>query len=164
MNAEQIIKNQEQLKADRANWEPHWQECGDFALPENANITSQKTPGQKVGQQLFDSTAAHSNELLAGALHGILSDPSKVFFEMKTGDEMDADEDVRKFLQDSVGKMIHVINGSNFQTEVHEKYLSDTTYGTSVLMAEEDDETVIRFSTHPISEIYVDEEDRKSVV
>lgn len=160
MNAEQIIRNQEQLKTERAVTESHWQECADFALPEKGNITTQKVEGQKVGQQLFDSTAPHCNELLAGTLHGILSNPSTINFDMKTGDELDEDDDVRPFLQSATAKMNFVINNSNYQTEAHQHYLDQTTFGTSAFSTEEDDETVVRFTCHPLQEIFIEEDNK----
>jgi hypothetical protein len=164
MNADQIVKKQEQLLGERTNFTSLWQECGDFARPEKASYTTTRSAGAKVCQALFDSTAANGTELLAGALHGMLTNPSSIFFDLRTGDsKLDQDEEIRQFCQESVEKITHVLNNSNFQTEVHELYLDLTTPGTAAMAIEEDDESVVRFATRPLNEIVVDENNKGQI-
>ena len=109
--------------------------------------------------RLYDSTGAQANELLAGALHSMLTNPSSYWFEFTTGDkDLDDDDDVRKWLQDTAHVAHELMNNSNFQTEIHELYLDEGTFGIGAMSIEEDKETVIRFSAKPIKNCWVEGE------
>lgn len=157
----QLIERNSKMKADRAQWENHWQECADYILPRKANIAQTITPGSKLNTHLFDNTAIQANELLAGALHGLLTNPNSIWFELTTGEEaLDELDNVRAWLQ-LVGRRMHnVLNNSNFQTEVHELYMDLTCFGTSGMTIEEDDDIVVRFSTRHIGELYMSENNK----
>lgn len=161
MQAEQIIKKFDQLKAERYNFESQWQEVCDYILPRKNDIISQSVPGTKKGQALFDSTAIHANELLAGALHGMLTNPSSVWFNLTTGErELDEQDDVRKWLQKTSDKINDVLNDSNFQTEIHEVYTDLGTIGTACMDIMKDDDKIVIFHARHMSEIVVEESNK----
>tara|TARA_R100000458_G_C8267933_1_gene242809 strand:- start:159 stop:1763 length:1605 start_codon:yes stop_codon:yes gene_type:complete len=164
MAAEQIIRRFEQLKSNRINWEDHWQELADYVLPRKDDIFRTRTYGEKKHNKVFDSTGIHANELLASALHGMLTNPSTQWFELTTGDELlDQDDEVRLWLQTAVRQMHKVLNNSNFQTEIHEVYLDLGSFGTACMRMEEDDEEVVRFQSRPIYEAYVDQNNKGGI-
>jgi hypothetical protein len=153
-----LIKYYEKLKADRATWESHWREIAEYIIPNKDAITGQKAAGEKKFSDLFDGTAVHSNELLASALHGMLTNPTTPWFGLTTGvPQLDQDDDVKKWLQDCVRVMHNIMNNSNFQTEIHEVYLDIGSFGTGALLIEEDDVDVLRFLSIPIYQMYIDE-------
>lgn len=158
MTIDQIVKIMAHLKAGRGNWESYWQEIADFILPRKNDITTTKSPGQKREVQIYDNTGMVANELLAGALHSMLTNPYSYWFEFTSGDvAIDNDDEVRAWFQDSVRRTHNVINNSNFQTEVHELYLDLPGLGTGAMLIEEDKEMVVRFSTKFIREYLIDE-------
>lgn len=165
LKADKVIERFGKVKAERSTWESHWQECADYGLPRKNDIVSKDFwPGQKKGVTILDSTMMDSAELLAGALHGLLTNPNGEWFELTTGeDELDNDELVRTWLQDCVTRIHRVLNNSNFQTEVHELYLDEVIIGTAAMTIEEDDDATVIFSTRPIAEVYL-EEDRKGTI
>lgn len=146
------------LSGERGTWESHWQEIADHVLPRKNTILDKKSPGQKRTWQLLDNTGVQSNELLAGALHGFLTNPDMPFFEFTTGDmAIDNQDEVRQWLQ-VIGRTAHkILNNSNFQTEVHEMYLDLPSFGIGCMYMEEDPEFMIRFSTKFIADYYIDE-------
>lgn len=156
--ATKFIKYYDKLKGDRTNWDAHWRDIAEYVLPNKDNIHGGNTAGDKKAIELYDTTGVHSNVLLASALHGMLTNPSLPWFGLTTGmDELDADDDVRKWLQDSARIMLNVMNNSNFQTEIHEVYLDQGSFGTGALLINEDDVDIIRFLSIPIYEMYIDE-------
>ncbi len=161
---EQIIKKLDFLKNDRGTWESHWQEITDYLLPRKNTVTSEKTHGEKRTFQILDNSGIHSNELLAGALHGLLTNPDAMWFEMTTGNlKLDQKDSVRQWMQETARSMHNVLNNSNFQTEVHELYLDLPSIGTGCMLVEEDDEFVVRFSTKFIKGYYLAENSRGMV-
>lgn len=159
--AGQVLKRHEQMKSKRVNWDSHWQEVADFVIPRKDDVFGSRTQGEKKGQKLYMSTSTRANEMLASALHGMLTNPSNIWFGLSTGEEeLDKDTDVKKWLQAVTKKMIEVMNFSNFQTEVHEVYLDLGSFGTSILRVEEDDDLVVRYEARPIYEAYISEDFR----
>ena len=164
---EYIIKRYNKTKGLRANWDSHWQEVADYVIPKKDDvfIKQKNVGGEKKGNvKVFDATAIHSNELLASALHGMLTNPSVQWFELSFGDEViDSDRDVKLWLQETALRIHNSLNNSNFQTEIHEVYLDLGSFGTSILRVEEDDDLDVVFNARPVNEAYL-EESSKGIV
>jgi hypothetical protein len=159
LNVKQIKEKVERLKAERSTWETHWQEIADYVVPRKSTVTTQKQQGSKRSVNVTDSTGIQSNELLAGALHGLLTNPNAFWFELTTGDvELDRQDDVRMFLQKATRDIHNVLNNSNFQTEIHELYIDLCSFGTASMYTEEDANDLVRFSTKFIAEYMIDED------
>jgi len=156
--AQEYCKKFDKLKSERSVWETHWQECMDFIVPRKNDITRTSTPGDKKNTDLFDTTAIMSNQMLAGMLHGMLTNPATKFFELIMGDPvLDEDEEVKAWLQDSGDRMFTVLNNSNFQTEVHEVYIDIGSIGTSTLYIGEHDDKIVHFGARSMKEVYIEE-------
>jgi len=154
----ELVDRFEDLRSSRANWDDHWQEIADFVLPRKNDINTRRTPGEKRNVHLLDNTAVQSNELLAGALHGLLTNPHSQFFQLSTGSVgLDQEDEVRTWLQDATRRIHIVLNNTNFQTEMHETYLDLGAFGTIALLMEEDEDVHIRFSAKNIGRFYIDE-------
>lgn len=160
--AEKIMNQFKAVKGQRSNWEALWQEVVDFTLPRRGNILGKNMSGDsRLPVNLYNSTAIQSNELLAGALHGMLTNPASEFFGLTTGTrEIDEMDEVRKWLQLTTRAKHAVLNNSNFQTEIHETYLDLGSIGTSPLEMEEDERDVIRFRARFIAETYAVENNK----
>lgn len=164
LTPKQVIEKFKNLKSERSTWETHWQELYDYMLPNKADVIVRSQPGEKKNTHLFDNTAMQSAQLLAGALHGMLTSPNTLWFELSTGDQrIDNLDRVRFWLQNSTKRIYNILNNSNFNTEVHELYLDLVIIGTSPMSMEEDDEDIVRFNARPIGNVVV-EEDHLGVV
>jgi len=156
--AEMVCRKHSRMKSQRVNWETHWDEVAEYIIPRKDDIYGSNTKGEKKHNKLFTSVSVHANEQLASALHGMLTNPSNVWFGLSSGDkDLDQDKEVKAWLQKVVSQMIQVFNNSNFQTEVHQNYLDLGSFGTSVLRVEEDSDMTVRFMARPIYEAYIDE-------
>lgn len=161
LTPKQLVQRFSQLKSERMTWESLWQETADFFLPSRNDINRTVTDGNKRNLRLFDNTGVQSNELLAGALHGLLTNPNAQWFEMTSGDEdLDNEDDVRLWLQKNTTLLHNVLNNSNFQTEVHQMYLDECSIGTAAMSILEDDEAVVLFGARHIKEVYVAENNK----
>lgn len=162
MTPDKVIKRVGDLKGERGLWESHWQDLADYIIPrKNEIVTKNVAKGRKKGEFLFDNTAMVSCELLSGALHGLLTNPSQIWFELSTGNpEMDNNEEVMLFLQ-RLGKRMHeVLNNTNFQTEIHEVYLDLVCFGTAAMSIEEDKEKVVLFNSKNLADIFIAENNK----
>lgn len=164
ISADHVCKRWEALKSDRTVFESHWQECAQFTLPQKDDVVQKQSPGSKRGIDILDNTAIQANELLAGMLHGFLTNAAEKWFEFTTGDQrLDEDDDVRGWLQDCENRVMNVLINSNFQTEVHEMYLDLGCFGTAPMHIEEDDRSVVRFTSRPVAQVVVDENYRAEI-
>lgn len=157
--AASILGRYDRLKSDRSVWENHWRDVAQYVLPRKEHIAGEYlNSGEKKGQQVYDATAVHANELLGSALHSMLTNPSTQWFGLSVGDDsIDNLPDVRKYFEECTRIMHNVFNYSNFQTEVHETYLDLGSLGTTTLRIEEDDILHVRFFAEPITEVTIDE-------
>lgn len=164
MTPQQMKEKVNKLHGERGTWETHWQELADFILPRKNNVISSRTAGEKVNQYLLDNTALQSNVLLSGFLHGLLTNPNSQWFELMTGDpQIDNDDAARVWLQQTSKDLLHILNNSNFQTEVHELYIDLGCFGTGCMSVEEDDEFVVRFASRPIQSYYIIENNKGNI-
>ena len=157
----QIIKEYEYYNAERAQWLTYFEELATYILPMKNNVYGVRMKGDKRGDELFDTTAVHSNELLASALHSMLINPMTMWLWMTTRDEkLDMDDEVRKYFYDCALAMHGVLNNSNFRVEAHEMFLDEGAFGTGYMLMEEDDEDVVRFTSRPIYETAIAENNK----
>lgn len=160
-SAKQIVKIFESLKTERATLENHCQEIADYMIPRRGDITTTHTAGEKLNRLIVDNTGMIALELLAGALHGMLTNPNSLWFELTTGDtKLDNLDNVRKWLYNSTVQMHNTMNNSNFQTEVHEYYIDNVAFGTSCMTIEEDDSVIVRFGTRHFNEYMIKENNK----
>lgn len=153
-----VIGKFDKLKGQRTNWDNHWDEVSHYFIPKKDGIYGKRTRGDQRHDLIYDATPIHSVELLASALHGMLTNPTSVWFGLSTGDtKLDSNDNVRAWLEDSAKRIIQVLNNSNFQTEIHEVYIDLCSFGTSPMRIEEDDDSVVRFHARPIYEAFIAE-------
>lgn len=166
--ARSLLTRFEGLEANRQPWVPAWQELSRYMLPRKDSFNNQgQVASGRIGyERIFDSTPLHALELLASSLGGLLTNPAMPWFDIRARDpETGDDAEVRDFLSQARERMIGLLNAENtgFQSNVHELYLDVALLGTAVMYVEADPETVVRFSTRPLGEVYVAESARGMV-
>jgi hypothetical protein len=156
--AEDLIKRYNSAKTRRDTWDTHYQELADYMLPRKADIVKKRSRGEKRMEFIYDGTALQSIDLMAAFLHGMLTSGSAPWFHLDLKDEdVNRDDEVREWLQDTSMRMMRALNQSNFETEVHEVYVDLVVFGTACMFCEMD-KGRLRFSTRHISEYYVTED------
>jgi len=159
-SARALLARYATLEAEmRSWWKTNWHEISQYVLANYDDIYDTQVQGQKKNHsKIYDTTAYQSLKLLASGLHSMLSNPSIPFFGLTTGiEELDSDEEVRDWLQKATNSMHSILNGSNFQTEIHETYVGLTGFGTAVAFIEEDKKNKVRLNTQPIYHCVIDE-------
>ena len=155
-----LLRRYDTLKSQRSVWEMHWQELGDYMVPRKADITKDRSPGDKRTDLIFDGTAIHAAELLAASLHGMLTSASTPWFSLRFADPvLDSDDMAKEWLETAQNDMYDAFAKSNFQEQIHELYTDLVTFGTAVMFIESDAKTVLRFQTRHIAECYLSEDE-----
>lgn len=162
--AKKLIKLHETRKAKRVNWDSFWQDITRFFLPDKDAVWTTgkyRAAGDRKHDRIFDGSPIHFNEMLANTLHSMMTNPTEIWFELNAKEKaVNQMPEVRDYLQEIVKKMIMLLNGSNFQAQVHEVYIDLGSLGTGLMAIYEDDDFVFRFESKPIYMYYIEENSR----
>lgn len=151
-----LVKRFDTIKANRSNWESHWQDCSNYCLPQKATITEKRSPGTQLKTDIYDSTAIQAVQVLSAGLHSYLTNPTSRWFTLAMRDRALSDSfEVKSWLKTCEEIIFDYLNTSNFNQIIHEGYIDFSVVGTSCIYEEEDEEDTITFFARPISEIYI---------
>jgi hypothetical protein len=147
-------------KARRAAWEPLWQECYGFALPQRAGGFA-AGGAVRLADRLFDGTAIDAVEQLAASLMAELVPPWSEWFGLRPGIDVPPDERgvVAELLETVARRLQGHFDRSNFAVEIHQCFLDLVTCGTAHLLFEEappGSGSAFRFTAVPVAEMFLD--------
>lgn len=111
--------------------------------------------------EVFDDTAITGADILASSIHGSLTNPALVWFNMRfRSPELNKNKEAREWIEAVSDLCYYAIQDSNFDLEIAEAYLDVVAFGNSAVMQEEvnpDEYAGVNFSTLPLREIYFEE-------
>jgi len=159
---EAIIERYRHARQVRQDWENHWRECYEFALPRRDGALGDGRAGERKTDRLFDGTAPDAVEQLAASLLSELTPPWSRWFGLVAG--VDLLEEERQGLEPEFERMSAVLQSnfdrSNFAVEMHQCYLDLVTVGSASLLFEEaapGEGSAFRFTAVPISQLVFEE-------
>lgn len=132
IDAEKIIKRYKTLKAERGVWDSHWREIADLVYPRRSDFDTKRSAGEKRMTKVFDSTAIHSNELLASGMVGLNINPASKWF---VADTENMDDASKRWLSNASDVMLEEINkaSAGFYTSAYEYFLEFGAFGTAAI-------------------------------
>nr|DAO60177.1 MAG TPA: head to tail connecting protein [Caudoviricetes sp.] len=162
--AEKIKKRFLRLKAERNNFQNLWQDASELVLPRKADFTVRQSPGAVRTSKIFDTTATNAAELLAAAMHGMMTNPSMPWFTLRFAETaLNENAAWRPFLNQVTEVIRAEINRpeAGFVTNIHELYLDLAVLGTAAFyVGWNDDDRCFDFRSVFLNEIYIDEDER----
>ena len=109
------IERMKKLETDRTNFDEQYQDCADYAMPNNSQIISERSDGE-VLRDLFDTTAEESNIQLASGLYSFLFPTETRAFALEVDDkELQENDDVKQWLDDTTKTLHKYLIGSTFR-------------------------------------------------
>lgn len=156
-----VLERYAQAKARRGVWENHWQDCYDYALPQQGFTRFEIAGGQRLAR-LYDGTALDAADQLAASLVGHLTPPWVTWFGFRPGPDM-AEQDARALapvLEQAARTVAAHFDQSNFHVEMHQCFLDLVVGGTAALYFEETPPgsySAFRFSAVPLRDILLEE-------
>lgn len=159
---EKLLARYELARKLRGNWETHWQECYDYALPQRGGFTFENAPGSRRTEKIFDGTALDAVDQLAASILGNLTPTWSQWFGLKPGPDL-SDAEAQKLapILEKAGKTIQDhFDRSNFAVEIHQCYLDLIVGGTASLSFEEAPPggfSAFRFSAIPLTNVILEE-------
>lgn len=161
LSAEKIIKNNQQLKSSRADFDNMYEVLHNYFYVEGGNIITQKNKGAQM-HALLDATSLDCADVLAAGLANYLTPESaKWLFLEHSNAALREDKDVKQWMQDATDEVLFTLSRSNFYNQMPIFYKASGVYGTSAMFAEKDKKDGVRFYNIPISKLYMTEDARE---
>jgi len=171
MDGAQIKKRFDALVENRKTLEDTYQVIEKFVVPFRGEFFKPMAEEQEVDwrrREIFDSTAIMACQTLASSMQGSLTSPSVKWFTLGfRQSELNESNEAMRWIEDCENKVYSALQDSDFNLEASEFYLDLSSYGTSILVEEVDDDNEnweeIDFSAVPIVDAYF-EQDRNGNV
>lgn len=153
-----ILQRHDELKAIRAPYEGDFRDLANYILPRRSD-----QPGSYARRRryIYDSTGTDAAEILAAALHGMLTNPYVIWFFLYLANEKFSQyREVKQWLQAATRSILYYLSQSNFTSRIHEHYLDLVVFGNSYLHIEFDPLTVLNFMVPSIWEMFISQDHR----
>ena len=150
----------EHMKQARFGFEDLWQQIADNMIGRR-DFGTLRTPGERRMGGIHDITALLSGELLAGALHSLMTNSASKWFRLGVEEPGLAEHPDVKLWVDQIAEpaMYRAINRPEaaFNPQMHEVYFDLTLFCTSALAIEEELGAGPVFVSRPLHEIFIAE-------
>ena len=140
MTPDEIRKRFDTLESQRKTVEQQWQVIEKFVAPYKGKFF--KTPAGETSvewnhRDIYDATAVQSHIQLASSLHGSLTNPAIVWFEMQWRDPLlRKNHEAQKWIENATKRVYDELQDSNFNLEVNSVYRNLTSFGTAFITEE----------------------------
>lgn len=110
--AKALLDRADRLKADRSNFENHWQQLHDYILPDGEHHTRQADrPGTQSRTEQLQGAGEDAANDLASAMHGLLTNPGTKWAGLEANlPELNERHDTRVWLDDTTRRMYALFN------------------------------------------------------
>lgn len=154
-DAESIITRTEQFESGRSSWDTLWQDCADYGMPGDNQIT-RKESGGGVRPDTFQSIAENSIIQLAAGLYSYMFPTDSKAFVLRIDDETLSENDEVKTWLDKVTSLVHhYLVQSNFRQAFFEFLKQLACFGTACQYEEKGKKQPLNFICYHIAGIYI---------
>ena len=152
MNVQTAQKIYFNIRQNKINFKPHWEELSDYIAPTRGMFYERRNNIRKEinYKKLVNNTVGIAVDTLsAGMLNGLTS-PSREWFKLTT--PMNENIEVAQWTNDIKKKMEYIFQKSNFYNTLHNVYQELAVFGTACFVVEKDYRNVIHCTQFTINE------------
>ena len=162
LSAKNIVRRFKESKAKRYQWESHWRDCYDYALPQRGVFNDATVGGGRRTGHLYDGTACDAVEQLAASMMAHMTPSWSRWFGLIEGRyrRRHFESSVADMLEDTSATLQSHFDRSNFAMAMHQCYLDLVTAGTACLMFEQKalgGSSSFHFTCVPLSDVVCEE-------
>ena len=146
-------------KERKTGWESHWRDLAYHFMPRRSRFldAGERTNDGDVKNHLEDDIGILALRTLASGMQSGLTSPARPWFSLTLQDAgLTQFQPVKEWLHECYERMVNVFARSNFYDQIHMLYRELGTFGTAVMLVEEDAETVLRCRTLTAGEYCID--------
>ena len=157
-----VLAKYKLAKTLRELWEPNWQECYDFALPNRRGFNDQ-LEGQRRSENILDSTAVHAVPEFGSRMKSGTCPAGSRWINLKPGRDFDNPvtpkekkevADVEVAMEGIEKDLFESLLDSNFDSEADEAFV-ELAIGTGILRVDDGGlEAPFKFRSIPLTDIY----------
>ena len=131
-NAQNIVRQFNALKAERATWDTRWQNAAEWLLPHKAYITEKQEmmPSMQYRSQTHDSKGIKSAETLASAHMSYITPLNDIWMNYTPPSELKDNDDAVSWYKECSEIVLGELAKSNFYQEIHQTYKDRSIFGT----------------------------------
>jgi len=161
-NAKALLDRRKKAAERKTKWVAIYREAYEYALPQRETFYfTEGSEGEKLGRELYDSTAVAAVDEAANLLQSMLTPSWREWCQYGPGSEVNPQESedpaILEQLQDATNVLFQHLNHSNLSSVLAECY-QDLMVGTCALTCDEGDgERVLEFRSVPLAEIELEE-------
>lgn len=139
--AREIIKQHERLNSNRGNWVSQWEEIAQRVIPSLSGTFygSQRSPGEKRTELLFDSTAALALEKFSAILDSLLTPRNQTWHRLMVNDStLSKNREVQLYFEE-VNRILfryRYAPKANFASQNQQNFVSLGGFGTGCLFTD----------------------------
>jgi hypothetical protein len=155
--APDIIARQSRLESERMNFDSLWQDVARFVMPADALFNTERAPGQRVMDHVFDSTPISANERFAAAMQSMLTPATQKWHALAPIDyDLEDDHDVRVWC-DEVTDILFAARyapSAQFGQAIGQAFLSFGAFGNAVISIEDRRGQGLLYRAAHLGEVY----------
>ena len=136
------------LDRERSSYLATWRDLAAHFAPRrgrflaNANDSQR---GRRRDQRIVDNTPLLAARVMASGMMAGISSPARPWFRLRLGDDaINADAEVRAWLDEVQKRLLHAFAKSNLYNCLHTLYGELGVFGTAALWVDEDEEDIVR--------------------
>lgn len=158
------IKRFEKLRDKKYNFSDYYQETAEYFTPRKAYITKKTSQGERLKQDLFDTTGRKAINFFKAGMFASLTPASGRWLDYSINNEIiQNDKESQAWLNKASTRVLEIINGTNWSSEIQDAYSHLGLFGTASVLVERDPKKKLRFRSLPIEEIFIAENSRGEV-
>lgn len=145
------------VRAQRSNWETHWEEVAERVLPRQRGFIGQRTDGEKKMERVFDSKPMLALDRFAAVMDSMLTPRQSKWHNLRTTDEnLNRDFEVQSWFY-QVNNILHAARYSpkaNFAGQNYERFISVGAFGTGSMFIDFMPGTGLRYKCVNLRDTY----------
>jgi len=169
MDATIIRKKFEALWSERKTVEAQWQVIERYVAPYRGRFFREgggESGVEWTRRDIYDSTAVQAHIQLASSIHGALTNPAIVWFEMQWRDtKLRKNHGAQVWIENASKRVFDELQDSNFNLEANNTYRSLTSFATGAIMQEPMADVTetwkgITFTSIPLKQVYFEPDEK----
>ncbi len=164
--ADEIIRRQERMAADRTTLDSHCEEIAERILPRMKGAftslanTARNQQGEKNTEKMLDATGAIALDRFVAVLDSMLTPQNSKWHRLRSTDPtLNRNAEVARYF-DAVNDILfrqRYAPEAGFATNNHERYVSLGAFGTGTLFVDKREKGGLRYRCYPLAELYMAE-------